>query len=419
MGELTSVSELVHSVKSTLEGEFRSLSVQGEITNISKTVAGHVYFTLSDDQAQVSCAFFKGDVMRSSHMRKVQEGDKLIIQGHISVYAKRGVFQIIVKRVAPFGKGDLKAQFEKLKQKYSKLGYFDSEIKKPIPRFPKRIAVITAPYGAALQDFLNVMKRRCHALDILIIPAIVQGNESARSLCEALDKAQKAKDIDVIVFTRGGGAMEDLWSFNDEKLLQKIYQCEIPVISAIGHQVDFTLSDFVSDLRAETPTAAAQYLSEHQASVVRSVQTLGRRLKVILFEQRDYMQKKLERINPQNLLSLIKINFNQLQNRLSNLSLLDRSHTLVPLGEGEQRLEESFEKMHLIVDNNLKDLRVRVDGYSKMLNSLNPNNVLSRGYTYLLDEDNKAIETSAAFKKANKDEFELVFKDGKHKVKKV
>ena len=419
MAEVSTVTQLVHSVKSTLESEFRAFSVQGEITNISKTVAGHIYFTLSDDQAQVSCAFFRGDVMRSSHMRRVQEGDKIIVQGHISVYAKRGVFQVIVKRVAPLGKGDLKAQFEKLKMKFAKLGYFDEEAKTPIPRFPKRIAVITAPYGAALQDFLNVMKRRCQSLDILIIPAIVQGNESAPSLVKAMEQAQKIKDIDVIVLTRGGGAMEDLWSFNDEKLVETIYACKVPVISAVGHQIDFTLSDFVSDLRAETPSAAAQLLSEHQANIIQALQTLGRRLKVILFEHRDYMQKKLERINPKNLLSLIRINFNQSQNRLSNLNFIDRAQSLVPIADGEQRLEDTFEKMHLFIDNKLKDLGQRNESAHKLLNSLNPNNVLNRGYSYVLDPKNKAIESKEIFAQSKDTEFEIVFKDGKQKVKKV
>lgn len=415
---VASVSDLVHGVKSILESEYRSLAVVGEISNISKTVAGHIYFTLSDENAQVSCAFFRGDVMRSSHMRKVKEGDKIIVQGNMSVYAKRGVFQVIAKRVMPFGKGDLKAQFEQLKSKFEQKGYFHSEHKKDIPRYPKRIAVITAPHGAALQDFLNVMKRRSHVFDILIIPAIVQGQESAASLLQALQKAQKIPDIDVIVMTRGGGAMEDLWSFNSENLIEEMFRCEIPIISAVGHQVDFTLSDFVSDLRAETPTAAAQYLSEHQSKLLMSLQSLARRLKVILFEQQSYMQKKLSRINPQNLLSIIKMNYQKQLNRLNQLHLADRGETLIGLVENEQNLESTFDKMHNLIHNKYNELELRVNSTDKLLNSLNPNNVLNRGYSYVLDKKS-AIETKEAFASSSQSEFEIVFKDGKQKVKRL
>lgn len=415
---IASVSDLVHGVKSILESEYRTLAVVGEITNISKTVAGHVYFTLSDENAQVSCAFFRGDVMRSSHMRKVKEGDKIVIQGNMSVYAKRGVFQVIVKRVMPFGKGDLRAQFEQLKAKFEKLGYFNSEHKKELPKYPKRIAVITAPHGAALQDFLNVIKRRSLSYDIVIIPAIVQGQESAKSLLEALKKAQEIKDIEAIVLTRGGGAMEDLWSFNDEKLIEEIFQCETPVISAVGHQVDFTLCDFVSDLRAETPTAAAQYLSEYQSKLLISMQSLARRLKVILFENQSLMQKKLSRINPQNILSLIKMNFNNQQSKLNQLNYVDRAHTLVNMVDNEQNLEGALEKMNNIIHNKYNEMEHRVGGMNKLLNSLNPNNVLNRGYTYVLSEGN-ALETKKEFNKSKSNEFEIIFKDGKQKVKKV
>jgi exodeoxyribonuclease VII large subunit len=413
--QMSSVSELVHSVKSLLEGEFRQVAVQGEVTNISKTVAGHYYFTLSDDEAQVSCACFRGDVLRNPFVKKIKDGDKIIIVGHISVYAKRGVFQIIVKRASPFGLGDLKAQYEKLKLKYEKLGYFKEDIKKEIPKFPKRMAVITAPHGAALQDFLNVMKRRSLWLDIVIVPAIVQGRDSAASLVEALNKAQKIKGIETIILTRGGGALEDLWSFNDEKLVEAIYQCEIPVISAVGHQVDFTLSDFVSDLRLETPSAAAEYLSQPQMHIKSKLSELGRRLKVFLYEKQSYMQKKIQRINPHNLLSLIKLKHEKLKNRLESLKLLERREQLIGIETREQELSEYLDRMLLAMQETLKDYNQRLKHSKSMMNSLNPKNVLNRGYTYIKQGENVIMKKS----KIKQDELDIVFQDGNLKVKRI
>ncbi|MEX1099239.1 MAG: exodeoxyribonuclease VII large subunit, partial [Bacteriovoracaceae bacterium] len=243
------VADLVFGIKSNLESQFRQVLVEGEVSNISRTVAGHVYFTLSDERACVSCALFRADALRNAIIRKIKAGDRILVVGSLGVYAKRGVFQIVAKRLSPAGKGNLAFQFELLKEKFSKLGYFDAQIKQTVPKFPKRIALITAPYGAALQDFLKVMKRRSLWHDIVIVPAVVQGEESPASVVEALKNAQALKDVDVIVLTRGGGAMEDLWSFNHESVVEQIHQCEIPVISAIGHEVDTTLADFVADLR--------------------------------------------------------------------------------------------------------------------------------------------------------------------------
>jgi len=416
---ISSVSELVQSVKSTLEGEFRTLSVQGEVTNISKTVAGHYYFTLSDESAQISCAFFKGDALRNTFIKRVKDGDKIIIIGHISVYAKRGVFQIIVKRVAPFGVGDLKAQFEKLKEKYLKLGYFDESIKKPLPKYPKRVALITAPYGAALQDFLNIIKRRSLWCDIVIIPAIVQGNESAKTLIDALKKAQNINGVETIILTRGGGAMEDLWSFNNEALVQEIYKCKIPVISAVGHQVDFTLSDFVADYRAETPSSAAEVLSQPQMQIKNKMTDLGRRLKVFLYEKQSYMQKKLERINPLNLLSIIKLNCERYDNRIKNLRLIERKESLVGLENQEQLLEEYLESMLNTVQSLTKKHSEKLENMNSLLGSLNPKNVLNRGYTYIL-QNNKIVMRKADFESTEADKsVDIVFHDGNMKVKRI
>src|SRR5690606_12931867 len=205
--------------------------------------------------------------MRNPLIRNLKNGDKIVVVGPISVYQKRGSFQLLAKRIFPAGEGQLKLQYERLKARLSQEGLFDIEKKKPIPKFPRRIAVITAEHGAALQDFLNVMERRSLWMDILIIPALVQGDGAPRSLLNALKKAESIEGVDVIVLTRGGGSIEDLWGFNDENLVRAIDNCTIPVISAVGHQVDFTLCDYVSDHRSETPTAAAEILSQPQTEL--------------------------------------------------------------------------------------------------------------------------------------------------------
>jgi exodeoxyribonuclease VII large subunit len=413
--EVNTVSELVSSVKGLLEGEFRSISVQGEVTNISQTVAGHYYFNLSDDDAQISCACFRGDVLRNPFVKKIKDGDKIIISGHMSVYLKRGVFQIIVKRAMPMGLGDLKAKFEKLKAKYQQLGYFDADKKKSIPNFPKRIAVITAPYGAALQDFLNVMKRRSLWLDIVIVPAIVQGKDSATSLVSSLKKAQALEGVETIILTRGGGAMEDLWSFNDEKLVEAIHKCEIPIISAVGHQVDFTLCDFVSDMRLETPSAAAEFLSQPQMQIKTKLNELGRRLKVFLYEKQSYMQKKIQRINPLNLLSIIKLNHQKLFSRFDALKLIERKEQLIGIEEAQQGLSDLLEQMlaciQAKIDNNTRTLKQQ----ESMLNSLNPKNVLGRGYTYIKQQNNVIMKK----KNLTDQDIDIYFQDGSVKVKRI
>ena len=274
MDKVPSVSEVIFNIKRLLEGEFRTVSVEGEISNLSHSSSGHWYLTLSDSDSSLSAAVFKMDALRNPLMKSLKNGDKVICSGSIGVYNKRGTFQLIVKRISPVGKGDLKEQFEMLKRKLAAEGLFDPQIKKEIPTLPNRIAVITAKGAAALQDFLNIIDRRTQWYDILLSPALVQGDAAPASLRKALFNvikysmdAPEDKKIDVIVFTRGGGSMEDLWAFNDEGLAWDIFNCPIPVISAVGHQVDTTICDMVSDLRCETPSAAAEVLSSAQAEI--------------------------------------------------------------------------------------------------------------------------------------------------------
>ena len=415
-----SVGDLVFEIKSSLESRFRQVVVEGEVSNISKTVAGHIYFTLSDQRASLSCALFRGDAMRnSSVVRKLKDGDHIVVTGSIGVYAKRGVFQVVAKRIAPAGKGNLALQFELLKEKLAKQGFFDASNKKPIPKFPKRIAVITAPYGAALQDFLKVFKRRSLWCDVVIVPAIVQGESSARSLTEALLRAQELEDIDVIVLTRGGGAMEDLWSLNDEKLIEHIYECHIPVISAVGHQVDTTLSDYAADLRLETPSAAAEYLSQPHTEIMRQLDGLGQMLKSFLYKHQSDIQKRLERINPVNLARGIQMRINEFKYRLSRIDLARNEELYLGLQDKEMRASELLERAKNALEQKLEKSKNRVDLSGQLLRSIDPKNVLNRGYSYVQSESGVIAKMSDYDKLDSSETFTIHFSDGKGKAKKV
>ncbi len=411
--DAASVSELVNSIKETLEEQFHEVMVQGEVTNLSPSSAGHWYFTLSDSDASISCALFKGDALRNPLIRNLKDGDKIVVAGPLSVYQKRGSFQILAKRILPAGEGQLKLQFERLKARLSQEGLFDLDKKKTVPPFPKRIAVITAPHGAALQDFLNVMKRRSLWTDILIIPAVVQGQDSARSLVAAIKKAQEIPDVEVIVLTRGGGSLEDLWSFNDEALVRSIDACAIPVISAVGHQVDFTLSDYVADFRAETPTAAAEKLSQPQTELNARLQYCTSHLRSDLFKLNQRVQIMGQRFHPRQMMAHIWEKLQNAQKRLNHVRLTDRAHELLGFHESSQRLDEQVMKLQHVMTLKSSRLSERVGRMDHVLRALNPQNVLARGFTYLKTESGAVVSDHASFERISPDQkFTIFFKDG-------
>lgn len=381
--DAATVSDLVGSIKETLEDQFQEVMVQGEVTNLSPSGAGHWYFTLSDENSCISCALFKGDAMRNPLIRNLKDGDKIVIVGPVSVYQKRGTFQLLAKRIFPAGEGQLKLQYERLKARLSQEGLFDIEKKKPLPQFPKRIAVITAEHGAALQDFLNVLSRRSLWHDILIVPALVQGDGAPKSLRESLKKAQAIKDIDVIVLTRGGGSMEDLWAFNDELLIRAIAECPVPVISAVGHQVDYTLCDYVADHRSETPTAAAETLSQPQTELKSRLIYCQTHLKSDLFKLYQHVQLMTQKFHPRELLNLMKQKIHEAERRLSQIHLKERAEELIGLPEASQRVDEAILKLRHVTELKERSLSEKLLRMEQVLGALNPTNVLNRGYSYV------------------------------------
>ncbi len=254
--QIQSVSEITDEIKFTLEENFRQVSVIGEISNFTAHYSGHWYFTLKDSNAQISCTMWKS--YNRGVFFKPQDGMKVIVTGSVNVYPPRGSYQINTKVMTPAGEGELQAAFERLKRRLAEEGLFREELKKPIPRFPRKIGIVTADGAAALRDLISVASRRYPLAELIHAPAKVQGEGAAEEIVAAIEKLNRYGKVDVIIVARGGGSLEDLWAFNEEIVARAIFASKIPVISGVGHEVDFTIADFVSDLRAPTPTAAME-----------------------------------------------------------------------------------------------------------------------------------------------------------------
>lgn len=412
------VSNLISSIKDLLEGEFRDVCVEGEVSNLSYSSSGHWYFTLSDEEASISVALFKGDALRNPQIKTMKDGDKIIALGNISVYARKGSFQLIAKRLYLSGKGDLKEQFELLKKKLMLEGLFDLEKKRPLPQYPKRIAVITALGGAALQDFLNVLFRRTTSIEVVVIGALVQGDEAPKSILSAFEKVLKLNNFDVVVFTRGGGSLEDLWAFNDEKLVRRIAQSGIPTVSAVGHQVDFTLADFVADFRAETPTAAAEILSEYYLRLEEKLKNLRRHLVHAMEKKSGELSSSLENRRPKLVLEKIWSPYNEYLKRLTRLNLSDRYFEILRLHEKNYELDESLQRMTNYFDSTLMQYSGQLENRHDVLKAINPQNVLGRGFAFVTTKK-KSVITSKKQMVEQKSAVSLHFQDGEVDVQVV
>lgn len=407
-----SVSDLVNAIKNLLEEDFQEVVVQGEVSNFSSSSAGHFYFTLSDADAGISCAVFRQDALRNPLIKTLKDGDKITILGPISVYQKRGTFQLLGKRIFAAGEGQLKIQFEKLKSKLSSEGLFDLSTKKPIPLYPKKVAIITAPQGAALQDFLNVIKRRSLWFDVTIIPALVQGDAAPRSLINALRAAEGLNCFDLIIFARGGGSIEDLWSFNSEELVRAISKCEIPVISAVGHQVDFTLCDFVSDLRAETPTAAAEMISQPQTLLRDRLNYASTHLKNEMIKLTQKIHILTHRSHPKQMLQFIWQKLKNDEQRLAQVRFINRGEELVGMSEYSQQLDELEMRMEHSQKMLTQSHRQNLQRLEQVLKALNPTGVLGRGYSFIKTNSRVLSSYDEYSKIENNEAIEITFHDG-------
>jgi exodeoxyribonuclease VII large subunit len=421
------VSEIVSQIKDLLESEFSNVAIVGEVTNLSLSSAGHWYFTLSDKDASMSAALFKMDALRNPLVKTIKDGDKVIVIGDINVYPKRGTFQVIVKKITPLGVGDLKEQFEKLKRKLASEGLFDLDTKKAIPPLPKRVAIITALRGAALADFINIYKRRSIWMDLIVLPTLVQGAEAPKAIRSSLHniikyslEASDEKKIDIIVLARGGGSLEDLWAFNDEGLAWDLHNCPIPTISAIGHEVDFSISDFVCDLRAETPSAAAELITHHQTLIKERMRTLKGRLISTIEIKASRIHNRLKYAHPHNILNIILGVISNFQKRLNRCDTQNRLGELTRIHDFYLELDENLERMKTVMKDQLSQFSHRIDKSYRLIKVLNPLNVLERGYGYVDTDEGHVISSALNLDKCSTGtQLNLHFHDGKRKVQKL
>lgn len=365
------VSELTSKIKNLLEESFPSLWVEGEVSNCRMPSSGHIYFTLKDEQSQLKAVFFRGANQKIKF--KIEDGLKVLALGNISVYQRRGDYQLIVELLQPRGIGELQLAFEQLKRKLQKEGLFAPEHKKPIPLFPRRIGIVTSPTGAAIRDILNVINRRFRQVEILINPVKVQGEGAGEEIANAIDEFNKMEEVDVLIVGRGGGSMEDLWAFNEEVVARAIYDSKIPVISAVGHEIDFVISDFVADLRAPTPSAAAELVVGEMEQIIQKI--------------RDFQTRIITALT--NNLSLKKEKF------LSLLSSYALRHPAERLVQYKQEIDDFSERMEITCSHILELLTERLANLSGKLNMLSPLATLSRGYSYTLKLPQRTLITNA------------------------
>jgi exodeoxyribonuclease VII large subunit len=297
------VSELNRQVRTLLERGVGRLWIEGEISNLARPTSGHLYFRLKDESAQIGAAFFRNRQRGPTHAFK--NGDHVLAYGQVSLYEARGDYQLIVEQLEAAGEGVLQRRYEALKKKLAAEGLFDEDRKQPIPALPRRIGVITSPSGAAVRDVLSVLRRRFPSVPVVVYPAAVQGDAAPAELIGALQTAVHRNECDVLILTRGGGSLEDLWAFNDEQLARVISECPLPVVSAVGHEVDFTIADFVADVRAPTPSGAAELVVPDRGDWLRAIDTIatriarqGRRTLENRAQALDWLGRRLVRASP-------------------------------------------------------------------------------------------------------------------------
>lgn len=365
-----SVGQVNNYIKNMFAQDFmlRSISVKGEISNCKYHTSGHIYFTIKDASGTISAVMFAGN--RRGLSFNMKEGDKVIVTGSIEVYERAGNYQLYARQIELDGAGNLYLEFEKLKNELEEMGYFASEYKIPIPKYANKIGIVTAPTGAAIQDIRNISGRRNPYVQLILYPALVQGDGAAESIVNGIH-ALEQQQVDVIIVGRGGGSIEDLWAFNEKIVAQAIFNCRIPIISAVGHETDWTIADFVADMRAPTPSAAAEIAVYDYRLVNEKLKEYNRRIsnclsnKAELYRQRlGAYRVKLEYLSPQR-----------------------------KLNENRRRLMEFEEKLNSRINMTIKEKRHRLELFAGKLEACSPVRKLGQGYAYVEKEDGKPLRS--------------------------
>ncbi len=408
MNNPISVSLINRYIKDVLEKDYklRNLSIIGEISNLKMHQSGHWYFTLKDEFSRISAVMFSS---YASKVRiKIQEGMKVIVSASIGLYEQGGTYQLYVTEIIPQGVGSLYVEFEKLKKKLFDEGLFDDSNKVKIPRFCQKIGIVTAPKGAAVKDIITTIKRRWPIAELVLIPSLVQGEGAAFSIVEALDIADKL-NFDVIICGRGGGSIEDLWPFNEEIVARKIYSMKTPIVSAVGHEVDYTISDFVADLRAPTPTAAAEIVTPNQLEFSQLLLQIEKNLVSTFYGKIDLMTKNVQNIRKINVLNNIDSLYSNKRMYLDNIQI-----SILKLKEiFFNKLNSSLKEKQIILNNNFftiyRNKNHFLENYASKIDLLSPLKIFKRGYAKVSIND--AIVTSV--KNICKDDILMItFNDG-------
>lgn len=383
-----SVGEVNNYVKKIVENDFilKNLNVKGEISNLKFHSSGHIYFSLKDENSKINCIMFKNNAVNLDF--RLEEGMKVEIKARLGVYHKEGTYQLYCENIKKAGIGELFEEFHKLKKELSEEGLFDEKYKRALPKYPKRIGIITARTGAAVRDIINVIQRRNKALDIVLYPAKVQGLNAAESIIEGIRYFNNEKSVDVIILGRGGGSIEELWAFNNKELAYEIFNSRIPTVSAVGHEVDFTISDFVSDMRAPTPSAAGELVSPSLQEMIND-----------LLNKKEFLQRAVDR---------------KFLNSKNNVDLLYKGlKSNNPKSIIEKRIKEVNileEKLNFLGKRKIDKAKDELVALNSILQTLNPLNTLGRGYSVIMDKNSKVINEVSELKKNNM--VKVIMKDG-------
>ena len=358
------VSEVNNYLKRIIDNDFilNNLSVKGEISNLKYHSSGHIYFSLKDEGGKINCVMFRSKAIMLK--LTLEEGMGVVIGGRASIYPQNGSIQLYCDTIEQEGRGELYIKFERLKEKLSKEGYFDEELKKEIPKLPSRVGIVTSPTGAAIRDIINVSKRRNSLVDLVLYPAKVQGIGAYMEVIEGIKYFNRTKSVDVIIIGRGGGSIEELWNFNEEELAKAIFKSKIPIISAVGHEVDFTISDFVSDVRAATPSQGAEIAVPLQSDIEETIEYINNRMGSIIANKLQLEKNKVDSLS-----RIIKLN--------SPMSRIVNNYMII---------EKLKERLNSNIVNKINIEKEKLSGLNNLLMAQNPCNLLNKGYAIIEDE---------------------------------
>ena len=383
-----SVSQITDLIKEILETSFRTIIIEGEISNWRPSAAGHIYFTLKDNSAQIKAVIFRGAAMKLNFRPK--DGDKVRCTGSLSVYAPQGNYQIIVNTMEIAGAGNILQMLEERKRKLAAEGLFDEARKKPLPLMPKTIGVVTSPTGAAIRDILNVTKRRNPGMNIIVLPAIVQGDGAAQTICKMIEIANFYELCDILIVGRGGGSLEDLLPFSEESVVRAVAASKIPIISAVGHEIDWALCDYSADRRAPTPSAAAEMAVPLLADIQQNLSAYKDNFYNIIQQKTKNARLLVRSFNPESL----EVRFRNIQQPLLN------------------RFASARENLQKNLLDKIRDLRVRLQSSVTILENASPQTIFDRGYSMVTDSEGKVIRDAATVKAGDK----LVITPAKGKI---